>query len=371
MSKRRRRSFERFAHIEVPEMYGWYGFRPYQTVASKRARAARDLAKLRKQTPNLSPVVIEGRAIARTFWGEAWCENLERYGDFANRLPRGRSYVRNGLVLDLKVQPGVVKALVSGSDVYDVRVSVTPLPKARWRAVCRDVSGAIDSVIELLQGRLSDQVMTRLCANGTGLFPSPKEIRFECSCPDWAWMCKHVAAALYGIGARLDHEPALLFTLRKVKEAELVGGAGARAAAGLATRRTKGAPARKVVEEGELAGVFGIDLAPAPPVTPPRQKTARRKAPAAARDAGAAGPPKRGARRPSSKKTRKAAAAPKTRKSAAGTKRPATKPAAKPAARKKAASNARLSPDARRAIIEAAKRRWAKYRREKRKAGSS
>ena len=339
MSKRRRRSFERFAHIEVPEMYGWYGFRPYQTVASKRARAARDLAKLRKQTPNLSPVVIEGRAIARTFWGEAWCENLERYGDFANRLPRGRSYVRNGLVLDLKVQPGVVKALVSGSDVYDVRVSVTPLPKARWRAVCRDVSGAIDSVIELLQGRLSDQVMTRLCANGTGLFPSPKEIRFECSCPDWAWMCKHVAAALYGIGARLDHEPALLFTLRKVKEAELVDGAGTRAAAGLTTRRPgKGGRAPKIVEDAALGDVFGIDIAPA--------KAGAVSAPkAAAGAAGAAGGA--GFSRPS-------------RKAKKATKKKATKKQTRP----------KLTPAARQAIVDAAKRRWAKYRREARKAGS-
>jgi hypothetical protein len=207
---RKRKSYDRFAHIDGLDRYGWYGFPRYQTVASKRARAARDLARLRKGNTALSPVVIDGRAIARTFWGEAWCDNLERYVDFANRLPRGRSYVRNGLVLDLRVEPGVVNALVSGSDVYDVRVSVTPLPNTRWRAVCRDVSGAIDSVIELLQGRLSDRVMTRLCAEGTGLFPAPKEIQFRCSCPDSAWMCKHVAAVLYGVGARLDRERAAL-----------------------------------------------------------------------------------------------------------------------------------------------------------------
>jgi uncharacterized Zn finger protein len=237
-----------------------YGFAVYQTVASKRLRAERDLARLRKADAAMAPIVIEGRKIASTFWGEAWCDNLERYSDFANRLPRGRSYVRNGAVIDLRIAPGIVSALVSGTDVYDVRVQVAALPTRRWRAVRQDVSGTIDSVIELLQGRLSDQVMTRLCAEGTGLFPSPREISFSCSCPDWASMCKHVAAVLYGIGARLDHAPALLFTLRQVEADELVGGAGARAAAGLARPGSKAGTARKVVEESALADVFGIDI---------------------------------------------------------------------------------------------------------------
>jgi uncharacterized Zn finger protein len=348
MSKRRRY----YETYEGYEGYGSYGFPRYQTVASKRARAARDLAKLRKRNPTLSPVVVIGRTIAETFWGEAWCDNLERYSDYANRLPRGRSYVCNGLVLDLQVGPGCVTALVSGTRVYEVRVAVDTLPRTRWRAVCRDVSGAIDSVIELLQGRLSDRVMARLCAEGTGLFPSPKEIRLSCTCPDWADMCKHVAAVLYGIGARLDREPALLFTLRKVDEEELVGGAGARAAAGLVSRRTKGAPARKVVDEVDLADVFGIDIAPTAPAAPPRRKPARRRA-------------------PSSRKTRTAAATPKkARQATADTKRTAPKAAKTTTTRKKASMKSGLSRDERRAIIEAVKRRWATYRREKRKAGS-
>ena len=171
-----------------------YGFAPHVGVASRRAQAVRRLGELRRNGRPVTPVVIEGRKIATTFWGESWCDNLERYSDFANRLPRGRSYARHGSVIDLQIAPGVVTALVSGSDVYQVRVEVDALAESRWRAVCRDVSGAIESVIELLQGRLSDRVMTRLCADGTGLFPSPREIDFACSCPDGAWMCKHVAA---------------------------------------------------------------------------------------------------------------------------------------------------------------------------------
>jgi uncharacterized Zn finger protein len=300
------------------DWYGGYGFKPYVTVAGRRRQAATRLAGLRKKGRTVSPVAIDGRKIARTFWGEAWCENLERYSDFANRLPRGRTYVRNGSVIHLDVAPGVVTALVSGSRVYEVRVAVAALPKTRWRAVCRDVAGAIDSVIELLQGRLSDRVMTRLCEEGTGLFPSPREIQLSCSCPDWASMCKHVAAVLYGIGARLDSEPALLFTLRKVKEADLVGGAGARAAAGLVKGRAPAAAARKVVEDAALGDVFGIDIAPPEPKRrgrPTGAKPAARKAPASSREPAAraaeAAPAK-----VSGAKTRRIPAAERARRSA-------------------------------------------------------
>src|SRR5216683_2579488 len=158
------------------------GFRPYVPVGTRRLQAARELAKLKKKGRQTSPVVIEGRTIAATFWGEAWCDNLERYSDFANRLPRGRSYVRNGSVVDLQVAPGSVTALVSGSTMYDVKVTVAPVPRTRWRAICADCSGAIDSLVELLQGRFSTGVMTRLCEEKTGLFPSPKDIIFTCSC---------------------------------------------------------------------------------------------------------------------------------------------------------------------------------------------
>jgi uncharacterized Zn finger protein len=253
------------------------GFRPYVSVGARRAQAARELAKLRKKGRKISPVVIEGRAIARTFWGEAWCDNLERYSDFANRLPRGRTYVRNGSVVDLQVGPGGVTALVSGSSIYDVTVTVGPVPRARWSAICKDCSGAIDSLIELLQGRFSNGVMTRLCEERTGLFPSPKEILFTCSCPDWASMCKHVAAVLYGIGARLDHQPELLFTLRKVDQQDLIAKAGS----DLSKTRKRPAGA-KVLAGDDLSEMFGIEMAPAP-LTPegpdarmPRRLTPRR-----------------------------------------------------------------------------------------------
>ena len=237
----------------------YYGFKPYVTVGSRRAQAARELAKLRKKGRETSPIVIEGRTIARTFWGEAWCDNLERYSDFANRLPRGRTYVRNGSVVDLQVAPGTVTALVSGSTMYDVKVTVAPVPRPRWNAICKDCSGAIDSLVELLQGRFSTGVMTRLCEEKTGLFPSPTDIIFTCSCPDWASMCKHVAAVLYGVGARLDHQPELLFTLRQVDQQDLIVKAGSDLSK--ARKRPIGS---KVLDSQDLSGMFGIEMAPTP-----------------------------------------------------------------------------------------------------------
>jgi uncharacterized Zn finger protein len=214
------------------------------------------MARLRKRGHPVSPVILEGRAIVKTFWGKAWCENLERYSDFANRLPRGRTYVRNGSVIDLQIGPGKIDALVSGSEIYTVAVKVAPIPKARWRSICNDCAGAIDSLIELLQGRFSKGVMERVCRQKTGLFPSPQEIQLSCSCPDWAEMCKHVAAVLYGIGARLDQQPELLFRLHNVDERELIAGAGKALPLG-----RKAPAAKRVLGGQDLSALFGLDLA--------------------------------------------------------------------------------------------------------------
>ena len=198
------------------------GWAAYVPVAERRRRAARAMANLAKRGHPVAPVKIEGRAITTTFWGNAWCNNLESYRDLENRLKRGRTYVRNGAVVDLQIAPREVKATVSGSSLYTVTVSIGEVPKKQWASICADCSGGIDSLVELLQGRFSKGVMERICRQGVGLFPKPSEIRFVCSCPDYASMCKHVAAVLYGIGARLDGAPELLFCLRAVNENDLV-----------------------------------------------------------------------------------------------------------------------------------------------------
>src|ERR1700733_8406358 len=204
----------------------YWGWKPYVSVAERRRKAAREMAQRKKQGYAVAPVTIEGRAIVKTFWGKAWCDNLERYSDFANRLPRGRTYVRNGSVVDLQIQPGSIQALVSGSQLYEVTLKIAPVAKHRWKSICEDCAGAIDSLVELLQGRFSKGVMERICRQSQGLFPSPAEIKLSCSCADWAGMCKHVAAVLYGVGARFDHEPELLFRLREVDEKDLIVKAG-------------------------------------------------------------------------------------------------------------------------------------------------
>lgn len=232
-----------------------YQWKPYVSVAKRRREAAREMAKLKKKGHRVAPVVVEGRNIANTFWGKSWCDNLESYGDFANRLPRGRTYVRNGSVVDLQVEAGCVRAWVSGSAMYQVEVKISAVSKAGWSSLCADCTGSIDSVVELLQGKLSGGVMERMCRQGAGLFPTPKEITFKCSCPDWAGMCKHIAAALYGVGVRLDESPALLFALRKVDEKDLIE----KAASGI--RTTKKATSRKVLDTSELGDVFGIEIA--------------------------------------------------------------------------------------------------------------
>src|SRR5947207_2287362 len=204
----------------------WYEWRPYVPVDARRRQAQRELQKRRANGDSIAPVIIEGRTIAKSFWGKSWCANLERYSDYANRLPRGRTYVRNGSVIDLQIKKGEVLASVSGSSLYDIKIAIAPVKAARWKSICRDCAGSIDSLVELLQGRLAKGVMDRVCREGDGLFPSPKEIELSCSCPDWADMCKHVAAALYGVGARLDEKPQLLFALRGVDENELLAIAG-------------------------------------------------------------------------------------------------------------------------------------------------
>src|SRR6202171_1103746 len=204
----------------------WYEWRPYVPVAERRRQAQSKLKKLKKKGESIAPVMIEGRTIAKSFWGKSWCANLERYSDYDNRLPRGRTYVRNGSVVDLQIAKGKVLAVVSGSDLYRVTITIAPVTATRWKAICRDCAGSIDSLVELLQGRLSKGVMDRVCREGDGLFPTPKEIKLSCSCPDWADMCKHVAAVLYGVGARFDDKPTLLFELRGVDENQLLANAG-------------------------------------------------------------------------------------------------------------------------------------------------
>jgi len=235
----------------------WYGggFAPYVSVAERRRKAAKEVGKLKKKGEVLKPIVLSGRTIANTFWGKAWCNNLESYSDYSNRLPRGRTYVRNGSVLDLKVANGEITALVSGSSIYKVKIIIAKVVINKWNKIVKECAGKIDSLIELLQGKFSKAVMEIITHPEKGLFPHPKEIKLSCSCPDWADMCKHVAAVLYGVGARLDDKPEELFMLRQADHIELIANADT-------TSLTKSTANQndQILEGGDLSSLFGIDM---------------------------------------------------------------------------------------------------------------
>jgi uncharacterized Zn finger protein len=248
----------------------YFRWKPYVPAAARRQAAERTVAKMQKGGHMLSPVAASRSAIAKSFWGKAWCRNLERYSDYSNRLPRGRTYLRNGSVIDLKIGPGEVTAQVMGSSLYRITVSIREVTAAHWQAIARDCARSIDTLVELLQGQLSNSVMERITRPGTGLFPSPTEISFTCSCPDSAAMCKHVAATLYGIGARLDSAPELLFGLRKVDAKELIARAGE---GGAPVQKLPGAG--RILDSSKLADVFGIDFGGVDP-KPSHKPTAKK-----------------------------------------------------------------------------------------------
>jgi uncharacterized Zn finger protein len=236
---------------------GWDYYPPYVSVGQKKAYGAEALAKLLKKSKRAAEPVVIGhrkRRLTTTFWGNAWCDNLERYADLANRLPRGRAYARNGSVLDLTIGEGRVEAYVAGSELYRVTVALAPLGKARWRRIVGRCTGRIGSLVGLLRGDLSDDVLAVLTDAGEGLFPEPREMKLDCSCPDSARVCKHVAAVLYGVGIRLDARPELFFVLRQTDQAELL-----RSATVGAVARPRPVPGKRIADN-RLSAVFGIEL---------------------------------------------------------------------------------------------------------------
>ncbi len=262
---------------------GWYGgygdWAPYVPVAVRRARGIAAAAKIaKKEKRELCPVKAVGRKLCSSFWGQAWCQNLERYSDFSNRLPRGRTYARNGSVVDLQIERGRVKALVSGSELYRISIDIKTLAKPAWKLIKQDCSQSIQSLFDLLQGRFDRAVMERLTQPQIGLFPQTSEIEMDCSCPDYAGLCKHLAAVMYCIGARLDFAPELLFVLRDVDHLDLVGEAVA--AENLESALT--ASQSDSLSTNDLGEMFGIELEtsaePTPAVRPkpsPRKRVAK------------------------------------------------------------------------------------------------
>ena len=245
----------------------WYYF---SDAKEAKARIKREIAKRQKKGEPFK--VLEAPSgntkLVKTFWGKAWNENLESYRDYEYRLPRGRSYLRQGNVYNLRIQPGKVTAVVAGSELYDVSVTIAPLTKGHWNAIKELCEGQVASMLDLLGGKLGDGVLKIITDPERGLFPKPKEIKFSCSCPDHADMCKHVAATLYGAGVKLDTQPDLFFILRSADPTELI---------------STNAITAPVTSDAALAGedlsaLFGIEIdAPVEEATPPPKKPGRKK----------------------------------------------------------------------------------------------
>ena len=240
--------------------YGYGGFPPYVSVAEKKQRALEAAQKLVKAGRKLHPIEVVGRDVCHTWWGLSWCRNLEHFGDYENRLPRGRSYVRTGSVIDLQIAHGRVKGLVQGNDLYEVEIRIKPLAEDRKNELCERCASDIGSTIDLLSGKLDRNVMNILAEPKRGLFPEPRDIEFTCSCPDYASVCKHVAAVLYGIGVRFDTAPELFFKLRGIDPDEFASSA----TAGLGSTLPPADPKETLVNSSiqELGAIFGIDFAP-------------------------------------------------------------------------------------------------------------
>ena len=237
---------------------GWGYYPEYVSAAKKKADAKKALDKLKKKNPNIRPVVIEGNKVAKTWWGIAWNKNLESYADYSNRIDRGRAYVRNGNVLDLQIETSAVNAIVAGSGrtPYNVRVSISALSEPTWEHITATCGRSIANIEQLVQGKFPKELELLFTQKGEGLFPSPKEIKFSCSCPDWADMCKHVAAVLYGTGARLDDDPTLFFKLRNIEIDALIKKSIEEKMENML--KNSGKITRRVIKDADIGGLFGV-----------------------------------------------------------------------------------------------------------------
>jgi len=238
----------------------YFRFPKYVSVAEKKEKAAKKLQQLKKKRPDIQPIIIEGNTLAKTWWGKAWNNNLTKYADYSNRVGRGRSYLRHGAVLDLKIESGMVHALVQGSSStpYRVDIAIQKISKSSWKKIKGECQGKIDSLQELLHGKFPKALAETFISKDHGLFPSPREIEFDCSCPDWADMCKHVAAVLFGIGSRLDDDPMLFFKLRGIDGNELVAQAVKDNTSQLLKKAKK--KTGRVLDNIDISDVFGIDM---------------------------------------------------------------------------------------------------------------
>ena len=228
------------------------------TVAELEARAKQSSEKAAKKKLIYEPIKpFTRRQICTSWWGKAWCENLERYADFESRLDRGKRYVKNGTVLDLKIKKGRVEAKVQGTrkTPYKVEIRISPLSEEKCGEIIEQCGRRIENMESLIKGEFPLDLKELFLAKD-GLFPKPKEISFNCSCPDWALMCKHVAAAMYGIGVRLDENPFYFFELRGIDADKFIGVALESKVESMLANADR--DSERIIRDADLTGLFGV-----------------------------------------------------------------------------------------------------------------
>ena len=233
------------------------GFYSQPTTSELKRKSEASRVSAEKKGKRLEPVVIQGRKIAKSWWGRAWCDNLERYADYESRLDRGKRYVKTGAVIDLSITKGRIQAKVQGSrkTPYKVEIRISPLSEERCQEILQKCGKRVETLEKLLAGDFPEELKELFTQQG-GLFPTSREINFSCSCPDWALMCKHVAAVLYGIGARLDENPSLFFELRGIEMSRFIDVAIANRVE-LMLKNSERTSSR-VIDEGDICRLFGI-----------------------------------------------------------------------------------------------------------------
>ncbi|MDR0615132.1 MAG: hypothetical protein LBF82_04165 [Lactobacillales bacterium] len=237
----------------------WWGYSEYVPVAKKKERALKKLKKMQKENSKLKPVIVEGKAIAKTFWGSSWNKNLASYADYSNRIGRGRSYVKNGFVLDLQIKECQVSGLVYGSsgEIYNIKIEIAKFSPKKWQKILKKCSHQIESMEKLLSGVFPKELKENFLQKGEGLFPNSDEIQMNCDCYDYAEMCKHISAVLYGVGARLDLEPLLFFTLRGIDFKELLAKTVEDKVQDMIKNSEK--KTSRTMEDDEMLEIFGIE----------------------------------------------------------------------------------------------------------------
>ena len=235
--------------------YSYYDY-SYTTMDDLKRLAKKSTERLTKKGLILEPVHLVGNKIAKNWWGISWIDNLEKYSDYINRLPRGKKYLKSDCILDLKIKKGRIDAIVQGSSSkpYEVCVHIKVLNKEKIEDIVQLCENRIESIENLINGKFPD-TLKEVFIGKNGLFPSPNEIEFDCSCPDYASLCKHVASVLYAIGAKFDTDPRLFFELRGIDVNQFIKKAVDNSIEKLLVEKNK---SERVIAEEDMDRLFGI-----------------------------------------------------------------------------------------------------------------